>query len=239
MDAEQLGHLPETVRAAVGKLVDRIRALVGERVLEICFYGRVVSAQFDADADRVFSVLVLEQFDLNVLRELAREGAALGKRRLAAPMVMTPGFIEESLDTFPLELLEIKQQHVTLVGQDHFSDLTFESSHIRHQCERELKTLLIGMRQGLLAAAGRDKVLGIIQEGTVELLLRTLRGYLWLKDLAEAKPDRDVVEAVEEVLDRKLPGIRHVMEHASHDTWRQFLDLYDDIDALRKEVDKC
>lgn len=239
MNADRLSHLPEPMREAIGKLVDRIRALAGKQVLEVCLYGRVASAQFDAESDSVLSVLVLQQFDLRMLRELASEGVAFGKRRLTAPIVMTPGFIEESLDTFPLELLEIQQQHATIVGDDHFSTLTFQPSHIRHQCERELKTLLIGMRQGLLAAAARERLLERVKQGAVEMLLRTLRGYLWLKGQTDHQPDLAVVDAVEQVMSRKLPGIRQVMEDAAHDTWQQFLKLYDDIDALRKEIDAC
>ena len=76
---------------------------------------------------------------------------------------MTPDYIRSSVDTFPLELIEIQQMHLTLFSEVSFDELTFQDGHVRLQCERELKALLIGLRQVLLASAGEEKFIGVLE----------------------------------------------------------------------------
>jgi hypothetical protein len=49
--------------------------------------------------------------------------------------------------------------HSTVFGEDIFEGLDIDNSDLRHQCERELKVKLIGLRQGYISAAGDQKVL--------------------------------------------------------------------------------
>ena len=67
---------------------------------------------------------------------------------------MTPAYLSGSVDSFPLELLEIQQRRAVLWGDDYFADLKLDQADVRLQCERELKRILLGMRQGLLASGG-------------------------------------------------------------------------------------
>ena len=147
------------------------------------------------------------------------------------------GRVEASLDTFPLELIEIQQFHLTLSGEDHFKDLEFDNKHVRWQCERELKTIQIGLRQGLLAAAGREKFIGALESDVGEGLMRTLRGLLWLKDQREAAPAGDVVAQAEKLIDRKLTGLRNAMDPNAHHGWNEFEVLYHDVEALQEFAD--
>ena len=101
---------------------------------------------------------------------------------IAAPLIMTPEYIDASVDVFPLEFIEIQQRHFCVFGPDHFEGLSFDHTHVRLQCERELKTLLISMRQALLSAAGHEKLFKTIEADVADRLMRTLRGLLWLHE---------------------------------------------------------
>ena len=163
---------------------------------------------------------------------IALQGVKFGKAGITAPLIMTPDYIKTSLDTFPLELIEIGQHHLTIFGDDYFNDLNFEDKHVRLQCERELKTILIGLRQGLLAAAGREKFIGALEVDIGEALLRTLRGMLWLKGDRAAKPSAEVLAEVEKIADRKLSGVRAALDASGHHGWDEFDKLYQDVEAL-------
>lgn len=81
-----------------------------------------------------------------------------------------------SLDTFPLEWLEIGGCHEVLAGADPFAGLRFAAEHVRLQCERESTVLAIALRQRLLRAAGAGESL----ELPAEQVVRILRGLLHL-----------------------------------------------------------
>ncbi len=231
-------HLVEAMREPVRKFADRVQTLAGDNGLALIGFGAIATPDFDPARHIARSVLVLEHIDLECLRELAKDGVKLGKAGIAAPLVMTPAYIQGSLDTFPLELLEIQQCRVCLVGTDYFADVEFQDTHIRHQCERELKTILIGMRQGILAAAGREKILGAMEGDIAERLMRTLRGLLWLHGHRDFLTAVEVVGRMEQETDRSLPGIRGALQETRRHDWHDVTQLYEEIDGLQTLADR-
>ena len=227
-----LEQIAEPMRGPVEQFAKLLTELGGANAKALTIFGALAAGTFDAGRHTVRSALVLERVDLAMLRSLAEHGTKLGKARIAAPLIMTPEYIKTSLDTFPLELIEIKQHHVTIFGEDFFNDLTFDNSHVRLQCEREMKVLLIGLRQGLLAAAGREKFLDALEQDVGEGLMRTLRGVLWLKNIRDPKPAAEVLGEIEKLADRKLAGIRTALNASTQHGWPEFESLYRDIEAL-------
>ncbi len=235
VNIDQLGS---AMQEPVKTFVSRVQTLGGPNCLAITVFGTIATPNFDPAIHTAKSVVVLEQIDLSMLRELAKDGAKLGKAKISAPLIMTPVYVKGSLDAFPLEFLEIQQCHHCLVGPDYFSELSFEIQHIRLQCERELKTILIAMRQGLLAAAGREKLFGAMESDIAERLMRTLRGLLWLHGKKEWLTAIEVVSQIEKDTERTLPGIRNSLEGSRQHGWDDFTSLYHEIDGLKTLADK-
>jgi hypothetical protein len=235
-DSLRLDGVASAMHSPVSEYVALLRDLFGGGAKSLTLFGAVTSSEFDVSRDVASNVFLVESVDLDGLRRLAAEGKRLGKLRIGAPLTMTASYISESLDTFPLELLEISQKHVTVFGDDPFCDMKFEASHVRLQCERELKSTLIRLRQGLLAAAGRDRVLGDVEVDAGAGLVRTLRGMLWLKNCKDAKPWPEVVGEVEKILERKFGGVRTVLDPSSNHGWDEFQLLYRDVEALAEAV---
>ncbi len=231
-------QLVEAMQEPVKKFVDRLETLGGTNCLALIGFGPIATPDFDPARHTARSVLVLERIELEMLRELAKDGIKLGKAKIAAPLVMTPAYILGSLDTFPLELLEIQQCRVCLGGTDYFADIAFQDAHIRLQCERELKTILIGMRQSILAAAGREKILGAMESDIAERLMRTLRGLLWLHGQLGFLPVIEVVSRIERETERALPGIRSALQETRRHDWHDVTQLYHEIDGLKTLADR-
>jgi len=121
--------------------------------------GSALTRDYDPKISDINSVIVLHEMDLKFLEMLAPLGRKFGKQGIAAPLFMTPAYIDNSRDVFPIEFLNIKLLHHTVFGQDIFRDLDIDRADLRHQCERELKVKLIGLRQGYVSAAGDRKIL--------------------------------------------------------------------------------
>ena len=132
---------------------------------------------------------------------------------------------------------EIGQQHGVGFGDDVFASRSFDERHMRLQCERELKSVLIGMRQSLLAAAGREEFVDQIEANVTSTLMRTLRGMLWLKGTRDPRRAAAVIGQVGPLVDRKLAGVRLAIQtHTTHD-WDHFESLYHDVEKLGEVVD--
>ena len=227
----------ESMREPLERFAGLVRELGGENAQALTLFGSIVAGSFDPQRHTARSVFVLEHVDLSLLRRLAEYGIKLGKTRIAAPLIMTPDYIKSSLDTFPLELIDIEQNHYTVFGEDYFTDLSFDDGHVRLQCEREFKTILIGLRQGLLAAAGRERFVGALEQDVGEGLVRTLRGLLWLKGQKDTRSAGEVIAKVEKLTERSLPGIRNSLDPTARHGWDEFEMLYHDVEALGELAD--
>ena len=121
--------------------------------------GSALTQDFDPKHSDINSVIVLGKMDLKFLAYLAPLGKKFGRKRIAAPLIMTPAYIDNSLDVFPIEFFNIHHLHFTVFGEDVFQALDIDRSDLRRQCEQELKVKLIGLRQGYISAAGDQKLL--------------------------------------------------------------------------------
>jgi hypothetical protein len=233
----ELEHLAETIREPLRRFAARIRELGKENAIGWALFGAVVAEKFDKSRHAVHSVLMLQSVDLDLLKELSAEGAGYGRAGLAAPLVMTPPFLEASRGTFPLELIEIHQHHLIVFGNDYFSDLKFEDRNVRLQCERELEVLEMGLRQGLLAAKGQKERLALLQQDWIHNLVRAMRGLLWLKGQKAGLPAERVLAEVARIAELPLKGIHHVLIAGDPPGWEAFKHLYADVEALGNAVD--
>jgi hypothetical protein len=229
--------LPALARQAVLDLAETLRAILGPDLLSLTVYGPAAGASFQPRRDRIHTALVLRTVEMDKLHQLAQRGREFLAAGVAAPLILTPEFLAGSLDTFPLELLEIQQRHATVLGDDAFASLVLDPERMARQCERELKVLAIGMHQRLLASGGRDRDLRAMSNETAEHLCRTLRGLLWLKREREPVPMQQLAAAAQKAFGRELPGLAAALQFAQQESWSLFRALYDDVAALGKLAD--
>jgi hypothetical protein len=149
-----LDKLSEDVRGRVRPFFEEILGSHLSNVHSIHITGSSLTGDFNPKASDTNSVVVLKEMDLGFLETLAPMGKKYRKKKVAAPLIMTPGYIENSLDVFPVEFLNIKLIHQTVFGDDVFAGIELNTNNLRHQCERELKVKLIGLRQGYISAMG-------------------------------------------------------------------------------------
>ncbi|MGD2080214.1 MAG: hypothetical protein PVJ36_03685 [Nitrospirota bacterium] len=143
--------------------------LVGyrENIHSIHVTGSSLTDDFDPKASNINSIIVLGEMDLRFLELLAPRGKKYRKQNVSAPLIMTPKYISASLDVFPVEFLNFKLLHETVYGEDILEGLEIRHRDLRQQCERDLKSKLIALRQGYLSSMGDAKA---IAEGLVDAI---------------------------------------------------------------------
>ena len=230
-------QLPARLTAPVRELSALLESLYSTRLLGLTVFGNALDDGPSSDAARAQSVMVLDRVDLAPLRGVSERAAMLGRRGLAAPLAMAPDDISASLDTFPLELIEIHQRRVTVRGRDFFESLDVRTEHVRLQCEREFKRIIMRLRQGVLVAAGHESALADLESDIGLHILRTLRGMLWIKGVPQYQPPEAVVDQCARIVGRSLDGVRSAMNAGAGHGWEEIEALYVDIEALAALAD--
>ena len=151
--------LKAEISARYKPFLDKILRHQQELIHSVHIVGSALTRDFDPKTSDINSVVVLGKMDLKFLEFLAPLGKKYGRKRIAAPLIMTPEYIDKSLDVFPIEFFNITQLHLTVFGEDVFQALDISKSDLRRQCEQELKVKLIGLRQEYISAAGDQKIL--------------------------------------------------------------------------------
>lgn len=232
-----VASLPANTQGSFRELGQLTAELMGEELLGFTAFGGWLADDPLYAGTPARSVLVLSRIDLRKLDQLAARGPRFGQRGLAAPLLMTPPYIAASRDVFPLELLEIQQTGIGVLGADHFGPLTFAPADVRLQCERELKSALIQLRQGLLAAAGQHKRLADVCRAEGDRLMRVLRGLLHLKGTA-ATGAGQLVAATAAQTGLPLETLKAAVANPAGVDFAAFERLYGELVALAEYVDK-
>jgi len=189
-----------------------------DQIHSITITGSALSDDFDSETSDVNSVFVLHAMDLEFLEFLAPLGKTYGKKRIASPLIMTPEYILNSLDVFPMEFLNIRLLHDTIFGEDLFHNLVIDRSNLRLQCERELKARLIGLRQGYLSSSGDAKILTDLFINTISGYIPVFRGIIFILGKEPPLSNEDVLTVLSETSGVDTQVFRTVLKQKKQKT---------------------
>jgi hypothetical protein len=170
-----------------------------DNIHSITLTGSALTDDFVLGKSDINSIFVIMGMDLKFLELLATLGKKYQKKRIAAPLIMTPEYITNSLDVFPIEFLNIKLLHKTIFGENLFQDLKINRADLRLQCERELKVRLIGLRQGYISCLGNSKMLMNMFIDSFSGYIPLFKGIIFLLGKKPPVTSRDAIDVLEEV----------------------------------------
>jgi hypothetical protein len=182
------------IRDSVKAFAERLLTALGDNLQSITVVGSSLTEDFRPGQSDINTVLVLGEQTLASLNAVASMAKPMSRKKISPPLLMTQSYIERSRDVFGVEFLDFQLAHETIIGDDPFTSLEFDKKDVRLQCERELKAMLIRLRQGYIAAAANKKLVRDILISTAKGMAPLMRAMLWLKDsdrTARAKPTFD------------------------------------------------
>ncbi len=107
---------PEQLIARTRDWLAPVRAAMGANFVSACLTGSVLTQGFDPRRSAVNLLVVARSLDGPALDAIAR---ALPRRRALPriePLFMTRAQIEGSLDSFPIEWVDLQERHLLLDG---------------------------------------------------------------------------------------------------------------------------
>ncbi|HEX6038656.1 nucleotidyltransferase domain-containing protein [Longimicrobium sp.] len=142
-------------------------------LVSVVLYGSAARGEYRPGVSDLNVLVVLREMSPAALRaagDLAREWVAEGN---AVPLFLSADELRRSADVWAIEMTDIRDAHLVLLGADPFEGVTVDPADLRLQCERELKGKHIQLRERYLLFAGQPEELG-------ELLVRSFSTFLVL-----------------------------------------------------------
>lgn len=220
--------------------------LYGERLDSLYIYGSAITDDFDASTSDINVAIIIDDLQLKSLipaRDLIKK---LGKKGVSSPLFLSKDYIKTSLDTFPIEFLDIKSNHKTLFGDDFFSEINFDPSDLRLQAERELKGKLLLLRLSFLENIQKKKYILSVIKKSIKSILPILKAILKFTNSEIPENSFSIIKATEQNLDFDLPGLVQAFYYSKQKKIRsktkkivEFYQLYViEVDKLSRFVDK-
>jgi hypothetical protein len=137
--------------------VQQLRQAAGANLESVILYGSAVTGDFQPEFSNLNLLCILRDTSFQSLQALAPAVEPWNRKKHAAPLFMTRLELERSTDVFTIELLDMRQCHRVLFGDDVVAHLEIPTRFHRMQLEYELREKLILLRQNIPLAAGDRK----------------------------------------------------------------------------------
>ncbi len=224
----------------VSPLVQDYQEVFKDAILSLIMYGSAVTHEYRPGISDINIAIVLTDNSIATVAPSIPLQKKWAKSGVATPFFMTQAYITSSLDTYPVEFLDMQSNYRVLYGEDILQNLEIKHEHIRLQCERELKSVAIHLRRSFVQCMGNNKLLASLLSVSLRRLIPIFKGLLVLKEKTIPKSKSSIISAVEDVYNLGASSLSEVLNAqekklAYYDTL--FDDYAKDIDRLTEEVD--
>ncbi len=179
---ESLSHLDVRTRETIQKFTEEMDALFGKNLLSLLLYGSAVGDNFDPERSDINFLMIFPEIDMNILRRYAGVSGKWRKKKVATPLVLTDVYIMNSADVFPIEFLELKENHILLHGKDVLRELTVDLKNLKLQVEEQLKGKLLHLRGGFLDSGEKKEYLEKLMTSSLIAFVPIFRNVLRLME---------------------------------------------------------
>jgi len=187
-----MGRLNEDIRKVVGPFVQAMIILHGDNIKSIALYGSAVGEDFIRKESNINLLFVMERIGPPELKK-SLSLVSQGRKRRIVPLFLTLEHIMSSTDTFPIEFLEMKDNHISIYGDDILKDLQVDSRNVRLQCEEQLKGGLIRLYQLYLETGIREKGIRSLLINSLTSFIPILRSLLRLRKKVLPARKKDII----------------------------------------------
>ncbi|HVN18530.1 MAG TPA: nucleotidyltransferase domain-containing protein [Dongiaceae bacterium] len=212
-------------RDIVDEFVKRIRETAGANVESVILFGSAVAGDFHPGLSNVNLLCILRDASFPALQRLAPVAKWWDKQKQPPPLCITGQELERSTDVFAIELLDIKQHHEVLFGDDLVKNLSIPMNLHRVQVEYELREKLILLRQHILMADGNDSRLWDLALRSVSSFSTLFRHAVIALGDAPKSARRDAIQALSQRLGFDASAMLQVMDVREQKLDRKQLDV--------------
>ena len=184
---------PEEIFA---EITEDYKKIFGDDLISIILYGSGTGNEFQPGKSDLNFLIILSDETIDHLDRAIETVSRWRKKKVATPLFMTKSYIESSLDSYPLEFLNIKKNYILVYGEDVLKDISLEAHHIRLQCEREIKGKLLLLREGFLETEGKQKRIKELINASITAFISIFSGLLYLKGIEIPPTRREIIQFV-------------------------------------------
>ncbi len=204
--------IPSEVQQLLQRYVKETRTLLGPQLEGIILYGSAVGGEFLPGRSNLNLLLLLSAYEREGMKRYAKAHKRWSRDQFVVPLLLTEAELTKSGTPFPLEYLEIQEQHRVLWGRDPFIGLHIDRTHLAYQVQQGIQGNLVRLRQRYIEGGGTEEAITMLLPLSLTALLPCLRGLQRLAGQPALFQSDALLTAVRHMTGLELTGLGDVLE---------------------------
>jgi predicted nucleotidyltransferase len=193
-DLEKLRVGP-AVRADLRRFLQQIIDFYGQDLVSIQAFGSCVTGEWVEGRSDINLLVVYSELNIADLRRVAELSRRWHARRLFDPRFLSRRNLLSSQRYFPIDMLAMKDAHVTLWGTDLLAAIPLERTGMHWQLAHEIKRMRMRIKQQFWRTCGRAPDMRRVLLDRFTSLAYLARALLWLRGVAVPSERDAIMEA--------------------------------------------
>ena len=168
--------LPDDTQKLLQTYVKEVKGAFGEQLEGLLLYGSAVRGEFLPGRSNLNLLLLVSSYGSAVLKQYSALHRRWNKEQIVVPLFLTEEEVHMSAAVFPLEFLEIQEQHRVLSGRDPFIGFHVKTDQLREAVLQGLTSHVLRLRQRYVEGGGGDEATMILLPLSITSTLPLLRG---------------------------------------------------------------
>jgi hypothetical protein len=203
--------IPDEIQKLLKTYVKAVSAVFGEQLEGLLLYGSAVRGEFLIGRSNLNILLLVSSYDSAVLKQYSALHRQWSKEQIVVPLFLTEEELRLSAAVFPLEFLEIQEQHRVLNGRDPFIGFHVKTDRLREVVVQGLTSHLLRLRQRYVEGGGGDDATTILLPLSITSTLPLLRGVQRILGRPTLSHSDAVIADVAEQLNLDLQGLQDAL----------------------------
>jgi Nucleotidyltransferase domain len=183
----------------IAEFVKKLREAAKDNLVSVIVYGSAAAGDFHPEYSDLNLFCVLRDSSFTALQALAPVVKWWDRQKQPPPLVMTRDEVVRTTDVFAIELMDMKQHHRIVFGEDVLQELSIPMNLHRVQTQYELQEKLSLLRRHLLLASGDDSRMWGLLTQSVSSFVTLFRHVLivlgqdpppWKREIVKVLADR-------------------------------------------------
>lgn len=193
-----MANTPKKPEDAFAEITHDFKKVFGDDLISIILYGSGAGDNYLPGKSDLNFLISLSEQGIDNLDQAIDIVTKWKKKNVAIPFFMTKSYINSSLDSYPIEFLNMQKSYITVFGEDVLKELSFDPRFLRLQCEKELKGKILHLREGFLETEGNDKRIRNLIKISLTAFIAIFKALLYLAEVEIPGDRREVINSVSE-----------------------------------------
>ncbi len=222
------------------RILQVLKKVLGTRLSSFIMYGSSHTGEFHEGYSNINTMAIVSSITMNDIAAIGRELKWFFYKVNPSPLIFTHDELNSFKDVFPIEMLDIIEHHTLVYGDaDPLKNIAIDPKNLRFQCESELKTKLIKLRQALFIHNSEKKA-SMLMVNSISSFVAIFKGVLRLKGKTAPAHKKDILNEIAQLVefDRtpflKLIAVREKKEKFKKGEIFRTLEMY--VEGITKVI---